>query len=210
MLNSRDAALGDDEEQSVSSESPSALSEINALSDAEVRSRAKRIMGPHKDLASFSEARFEQHLAAAESYMKQGIYYRACDSYTLASIYRANDPQVFAGKGHALFAAGEYVSSSLFISRALEASPEYARSKVDLAGLMGPDRIESRIADVKEWLEKSKSGELEFLLAYIYHRMGRVREAKGFIDAATAKMPGSSAAATLKKAIEEATSSNTK
>ncbi|MHC4630095.1 MAG: hypothetical protein ACYS9C_02355, partial [Planctomycetota bacterium] len=127
-----------------------ALDGLDELSKADqpkagmIQSRAKRIMGQHKSFESFSETKFNQHIWAAEDYLKQGMYYRAADSFALASIYKVDageagsDPaQVFglalslAGRGHALFAAGEYMRSALFISRAIEVDPEYARSEID-------------------------------------------------------------------------------
>ncbi len=43
--------------------------------------------------------------------------------------------------------------------------------------LGGQDKLDSRIADVKEWLGRSGSGKLEFLLGYVYYRMGRLEQA---------------------------------
>jgi hypothetical protein len=180
--------------------------------------RAKRIMGSHKSVESFSEAKFDQHIWAAEGYLRQGRYYRAADSFALASIYKVDagkagsDPaQVFglslslAGRGHALFAAGEYISSALFLSRAIEIDPEYARSEIDfVAKLGGMGNLQSRIADVKEWLEKSDAGQLYFLLGYVYYRMGRLQEAKEAIDIAYEKMPESPAADIVKRTIDDA------
>jgi tetratricopeptide (TPR) repeat protein len=167
--------------------------------------RAKAIMGPHKTFASFSEDKFNQYLRAAEEYLKQGKYYRAADAYTLASIYKPDDPLAYAGKSHALFASGEYMSSALFLSRALEIFPEYAQFKIDIEAMVGDrDKLESRVADVEEWLEKSDAGELWFLLGYVHYQMGRLEEAKKAINAAYEKMPESSAVITLKKAIETA------
>jgi tetratricopeptide (TPR) repeat protein len=180
--------------------------------------RAKRIMGSHKSVESFSEAKFNQHIWDAESYLRQGRYYRAADSFALASIYKVDagkagsDPaQAFglalslAGRSHALFAAGEYMSSALFLSRAIEVDPEYARTEIDLVTILGgKDKLQSRMADIKEWLKKSGSGQLHFLLGYVYYRIGKLHEAKEAIDAAYEKMPQSPAADTVKKAIDDA------
>jgi len=181
--------------------------------------RAQSILGEHKTFASYSNDKFNQHMRAAEKYLKQGKYYRAADTYTLASIYKPNDPLAYAGKSHALFAAGGYMSSALFLSRALEIFPEYARFKIDLAAMVGDrDKVESRIADIKQWLEKSGAAELQFLLAYVYYQMGRVGEAQKAIDAAYEKLPPTAsqseakrwgrAVAVLKKAIDGAAAGN--
>jgi tetratricopeptide (TPR) repeat protein len=171
--------------------------------------RAKSIMGEHKTFASYSEDNFNQHMRAAEQYLKEGKYYRAADTYTLASMYKRNDPLAYAGKSHALFAAGGYMSSALFLSRTLEIFPEYARFKVDLVGMVGDrDKVESRIADIKLWIEKSDSAELQFLLGYVYYQIGRAGEAKKAINAAYKKLPDRPAVIALKKAIDSAVGEN--
>jgi tetratricopeptide (TPR) repeat protein len=199
-------------------EKSSPLDELNKLSQADLSARARRIRRPHISPESYSEAKFNQHMQAAEGHLKAGRYYAAADSFALASIYKlepgeaGSDPVqagdlalCFAGRGHALFAAGEYISSALFLSRALKIAPEYARTKIDLAGMLGGEnKLESRIADIKEWLGRSDSAQLEFLLGYVCYRMGRLGQAKQAIDSAYTKMPQSSAVVAVKKAIDDA------
>jgi tetratricopeptide (TPR) repeat protein len=199
-------------------EKSSPLDELNKLSQADLSARAKSIRGSHTNPETYSEAKFNQHMQAAEDYLKVGRFYAAADSFALASIYKldpgeaGSDPvQVgglalcLAGRGHALLAAGEYISSALFLSRALDIAPEYARTKIDLAGMLGgQNKLESRIAEIKEWLGRSGSGKLEFLLGYVYYRMGRLGPAKQAIDSAYTKMPQSPAVVAVKKAIDDA------
>lgn len=183
----------------------SALEEVKQLSADKLSAEAKRIMGPYKDIESFSEAKFNQHILAAQTYLKEGKFYRAADSYALASIYKKDNPATYAGRGHALFAAGEYTSSALFISRAIELSAAYAKENVDLVTIFGDrDIIESRIADVEEWCKRSDVAELRFLLGYVYYRIGRLDRAKQAIDTACEKSPQWPAAQIVKKAVDEA------
>jgi tetratricopeptide (TPR) repeat protein len=169
----------------------------------------KGILGPYETFASFSQDKFNQNMRAAELYLKQGRYYRAADAYTLASLYKPNDPLAYAGKSHALFASGEYMSSALFLSRALQIFPEYARFKIDLVSMVGNrDKLESRVVDVEEWLKRSGAPELQFLLAYVYYQMNRLQPAKEAIDAAYKQMPQSPAVLALKKAIEDSPATN--
>jgi tetratricopeptide (TPR) repeat protein len=175
------------------------------LSGVALSVRAKSIRGEHKTFASYAKDKFNEHMRAAEQYLKEGKYYRAADTYTLASIYKSNDPLAYAGKSHALFAAGGYMTSALFLSRALEIFPEYARFKIDLVAMVGDrDKVESRIANIEEWLQISDSGELQFLLGYVYYQLGRIVEAKKAIDAAYEKLSDAPAVITLKKAIDSA------
>jgi tetratricopeptide (TPR) repeat protein len=184
-------------------------SPLAGLTDAEVSAKAKEIMGPHKTFATFSDDKFNQHLRAGETYLKQGRYYRAVDSFTLASIYKPDDPLAYAGRSHALFAAGEYMSSALFLSRALEIFPEYAQFKIDLVAMVGDkDKLESRVVNVEKWLKISGAPELQFLLGYVYYQMGRLQRAKEAIDGAYEKLPDSPAVIALKKAIDSAVAGN--
>jgi tetratricopeptide (TPR) repeat protein len=202
----------------ISQAKSSPLDELNKLSQADLSARARRIRGPHTSPEFYSEAKFNQHLQTAQGHLKAGRYYAAADSFALASIYKldpgeaGSDPVqagglalCLAGRGHALFAAGEYISSALFLSRALKIAPEYARTKIDLAGMLGgQNKLESRIAEIKEWLGRSDSAQLEFLLGYVCYRTGRLGQAKQSIDAAYTKMPQSPAVEAVKRAIDDA------
>ena len=158
----------------------------------------------YKSFAAHSDDKFNQHIRAAEGFMKQGRFYRAADAYTLASIYKPNDPLGYAGKSVALFASGEYLSSSLFLARAVEIFPEYPKVKVDIVGMVGDkDTVENKILEARDWMDKSDSGELEFLLAYVYYQMDRLEFARQSIEAAVKKMPDSPAVAAMKNAIDE-------
>lgn len=158
----------------------------------------------YKSFAAFREDKFNKHIRAAEDYMKQGRFYRAADAYTLATAYKPSDPLGYAGKSIALFATGEYMSSALFLARALEVFPEYAKFRIDLVSMIGDkDTVENSILDAREWCTRSDSGELEFLLSYIYYQMDRMEFAKMMIEEAANKMPDSTVVAAMKKAIEE-------
>lgn len=181
----------------------SPLDELNKLSQAEISAEASRIMGTHNSLESLSQSKFNQHMRDAEEYMKAGRYYRAASCFSLASVYQADNPLAIAGRGHALFAAGEYVSSALFLSRAIENSPEYLRMRVDLAAMFGDERkLADRIADIEQWLARSGSSELQFLLGYVYFRTGQLLKAKQAINAAYKKTPESPAVKVMKITID--------
>jgi len=187
-------------EEGASKEEPA----VDKISPVDLSAKAKGILGEHNSLASFAKDKFNQHIKAAENYMKQGQYYRAADAYTLASYYKPEDPLAYAGKSYALFGAGEYMSSSLFLSRALEIFPEYALFKINLETMIGDrDRLESRIVEAEQRLEKGNSPELQFLLAYVYYQLGRTEAAKKAIDEAYLMMPQWPAAKTLKKVLDE-------
>ncbi|MHC4075300.1 MAG: tetratricopeptide repeat protein [Planctomycetota bacterium] len=180
--------------------------EEQAKKIAEISARAaevKKILGKHKTFASLADDKFNRYMRAGEEYLKEGRYYRAADAYSLASVYKPSDPLAYAGKGHALFAAGEYISAALFLSKTIEIFPEYVQFKVDIVAMIGDkDKVESRISDIKEWYDRSDAAELQFLLAYIYYQMDRLDAAKEAIEKAYEKMADVGAVAALKQAID--------
>jgi hypothetical protein len=183
----------------------SEVEKIDKLSPGELSSRARQIMGPHKTIEAFTEARYRQAMVEAQNYMNQGKYYQAASAFERAAIFDSKKPLAVAGRSLALFGAGEYISSALYLSRAIEMSDEYARTRVDLASMLGDkDKLESRIADAQEWLERSVAPELEFLLAYTYYQMGRLAPARDAIESAQKAMPKSVAVRKLKAIIDAA------
>ena len=181
----------------------SPLDELNKLSQADISAEANRIMGSHNSLESLSESKFNQHMRDAEEHLNAGRYYRAAGCFSLATVYQADNPLALAGRGHALFAAGEYVSSALFLSRALAISPEYLQMRVDLVAMLGDgNKLAGRIADIEQWLARSGSSQLQFLLGYVYYRTGQMLRAKQAIDAAYEKTPESPAVQAMKITID--------
>lgn len=171
---------------------------------AGISAEAKRILGG-KSIAAFSEDKYNEYMKAAEMYQKQGKYYRAASAYTLASIYKPDEALAHAGRSLALFAAGEYMSSALYLSRAIELSPEYAKTKVDLLAILGTDdkeQLTSRIDEIEQWYKRSDESDLQFLLGYVYYQAGELDKAKEAIDAVHTRMPNLPAVNTLKKVID--------
>ena len=82
------------------------------------------------------------------------------------------------------------MSSALFLARVLAVQPDYAQVKVDLAAMLGgPEKLTERIADVEQWLARSGSAQLQFLLSYVYFRTDRLVQAQQAISAAYERMP---------------------
>jgi len=189
-----------------SQEKVSPLEELNKLSQADLSAEARRIMGTHHSVESFSQARYDQHMLAAEANLKNGLFYNSADFFAMASIYKPDDPQAIAGRGHALFAAGDYASSALFISRALTVSPEYIQTRIDLAAMLGgQENLVGRITDVQRLMQGNGSSELQLLLGYVYYRAGALNQAKQAIDALYQKTPQSPAVRAIKAAIDRPT-----
>jgi len=165
---------------------------------------AEAVVGIHKSFATEAKDKFNYYMRAAEKFLKQSKYYRAADAYTLAGIYKPEDPLAYAGRSHALFASGEYMSSAYFLARAIDIFPQYVNFKIDL-NVMIPDkdRLNGRIGDIKQWIDKTNSAQLSFLLAYIYYQLDRLDLAVERIQFAQEQMPDSDVVKVLKQAIEK-------
>jgi len=149
-----------------------------------------------------SRERFDRYLKAAELYLQQGRYYRAAESFSLASLYNPNDRRVHLGRSYALFAAGEYVSSAIFLAKAIEFDPSQTLAKLDLVNATGgPDLFLRRITDLEQCAKTNGTPDMQLLLAYIYYEMDRPEEAKTAIDAAEKGLPRLPAVELLKAAI---------
>jgi tetratricopeptide (TPR) repeat protein len=176
---------------------------LDQMSPEQIHTEAKRIMGPHRDYETYSQTKYNQLCRAAEGHLGIGRFYQAADAYTLAAIYNPDDPLCYAGRGHALFAAGEYVNSALHLIRAIEIDPEYVNTQIDLAELVGgPEDLNKRITDLNKWLQKSNAPGLGFLLGYVYYREGRFNEARNVMEVVMQEMPLSRATIALKMAID--------
>jgi tetratricopeptide (TPR) repeat protein len=183
---------------------PAEPAEKKPASELEVLARTRRVLSERQTFAVYSQDKFNQYMHAAEQYMQQGKFYLAADAYSYASIYKPLDPLAYAGKSHALFAAGEYLSSALYLNRAIEMFNGYVDFKIDITTMIGDmDTIERRIADIKAWIELSSAPELEFLLAYVYMQLDRMDKASEAINAAYGRMPDAPAVGLLKAAIEK-------
>jgi len=166
---------------------------------------AAAIRGPHKTFEEWAKAKFAKYMKAAEEFLKKGKYYKAADAYTLASVYQRENPMAYLGKSLALFAAGEYMSSSFYLERALTISPEYAKREVDLVQLLvDRDMIENRIIEIATWQQKTKSPELAFLMAYIFYQNKNMPAAKVAIKLASEKMGTNPALLALQQAVAQA------
>ncbi|MHC4216329.1 MAG: tetratricopeptide repeat protein [Planctomycetota bacterium] len=164
--------------------------------------KAAKIRGSHKTFKEWAAAKFAEYIKAAEEFLKEGKYYKAADAYTLASIYEPENALAYGGKALALFAAGEYMSSSYFLERAITLSPEYAKNKIDLvAMLVDRDMIENNIIEMATWQQQSKSHELAFLMTFIFYQNNQIPAAKVAATFAFEKMKFNPAFKSLTQAI---------
>ncbi|MHC4882807.1 MAG: hypothetical protein ACYTCV_09450 [Planctomycetota bacterium] len=163
----------------------------------------KKILGEHKTFAALAEEKFATYMNTAENFIKEGQFYKAADTYALANIWKPEDTRGYLGQSFSLFGAGEYMSSAYYLSRAMELDSREALKKYDLAAFIGDrDVFENRVLDLSTWQQRSGSGELALLLAYISYQDGKAVRAKEAINIAKAAMPDSKAVKVLKNIID--------
>lgn len=165
---------------------------------------ARAAVAEYGSYDAYVDAKFEKYMKAAEDYMHQGKYYIAASTYDLAGAFKSDNVIFRIGEAHALFAAGEYMSSAFSLAMAIEDWPEFVNIKVDFEQIFGKDNkddFDDRLIDLEKWLGISNAGELNFLAAYVYYHKGNIVKAKKYIAQAAEKMPDSKAVEILKNAI---------
>ncbi|MHC5199655.1 MAG: tetratricopeptide repeat protein [Planctomycetota bacterium] len=200
------------DEQALQEQEPDTLPEILSprskyLPELDLKSldaeEGRKILGKHKTFASLAEEKFDRFMDAGERFVKNGQFYKAADTYALAIIWKPKDARGYLGQSFSLFAAGEYMSSAYYLSRAFELDPTVATKKYNAAEFVGKrDLFENRVLELSTWQERSKSGELAFLLAYISYQDNKTARAAGQIQKAKEAMPDSSAVKHLKNIID--------
>lgn len=146
-----------------------------------------------KTFAGEGDTAVNAELRRAESFMTMGRYYDAADYYRRASLFDPMNPLPLVGRGHALLAAGDYLSSAVLLVQGLERFPELSRLGVDLSAMMGGGEIiDIRRADILRQLEQSEDARLRFLLGYLeYHGGMKTSGLENLKRAAATADPGS-------------------
>ena len=165
--------------------------------------QAAGIRGKYKTFASYANDKFNTYMRQAQDYIRQGEYYKASNAFSLASIFRDDDPLPFAGKSLALLGAGEYMNSSLYLQKAILIYNKFPQIDIDLAEMIGDkDILQSRIVEIKEWQKRSESAQLALLLSYIYLQTDHLDWAQQEIEKAESSDSSISAIKSIKEAIE--------
>jgi len=161
-------------------------------------------LGEYKALMKSQPERLERYLKVGEAYLREGQYARAAESFSLASLYGPNDRRVHIGRCHALFAAGEFAGSAIYLAKAIELDPNQTLTRLDLVSATGgPDLFLQRVTDLEVRVETKGTPDLQLLLAYIYYAMGQPKEAAAAIEAAEKGQPRLPAVELFKAAVSK-------
>ena len=173
----------------------------SALSE-EARSEARALLSRYGSYEQLAAARVNRYLSAGEGFLNEGKFYKAADSFELAIAWAPNDARPFAGRAFALFAAGEYMSSAFNLRQAIRLNEKVASEPVDLARLIDDrDVFENRLIEMRTWQQRSGSGDLAFLMAFVLHHDGKPDRAAQAIQTAAEQLPDDRAVQILRDVI---------
>lgn len=174
-----------------------------AQSSAPVKSGASSTPPFNVEVQKVLEEKANEQFALAYKLLKEQKFYPAADAFTNASLYQPRNPVPYVAKAIALFAAGDYMFASQTLSLTLQLSPDYAKTNLDIASLIGSkDKLDERIADLQKFAAQNNSGRLYFLLAYIQFKTSQLPQAKASIDQALKLIPDEPSFLSLKSALD--------
>jgi hypothetical protein len=154
---------------------PASRAEIRRTARAEMESLGKASLWardvleqPVTTFVGRQAGRFNDLMAEGEAALHRGEYMTASSYFTQASAYDVSDPLPYLARGHAMIAAGNYVSAVAMLTRGIDRFPQIAAFKLDLPSLVGQrDIFDIRRADLETRLESGDDAGLRFLLGYL-------------------------------------------
>jgi hypothetical protein len=167
------------------------LGEITQMEAGQFLEKMLRV--PIRSLVGRGTAEVNNELIKAEGLMQVGQFYDAANRYEQARLLDPANPLPLLGKGHALLAAGDYLSAALALQRAIETFPDLARFPIDLKALLGGgETVDIRRADIMNRLREGEDARLRFLLGYLEYHSGNSQSGFENLEKAAAASPPSS------------------
>jgi hypothetical protein len=145
-----------------------------------------------KSLAADVQAKgLRDLLTSAEDLMRQEKYAAALDKYNAASEVAPNNPLITVGRAHAELAASYYRRAETDLRDALAAAPHLVQAQFDLKTLVGPDRLQIVVKDLKELAAADpQQARPLLLLAYIAYNTGNADQAATYLEQAEKRAQG--------------------
>jgi tetratricopeptide (TPR) repeat protein len=164
------------------------------------------LQGRYKTFADLSEAKASEYMKEAQEFLQDGKFYKAADSFALAAVWKPEEANAWIGQVGSLFAAGEYMSSAYYLGQVLTLKPQLIEQKIPQTILMQKrDTFENGLVEAQTWQERSQSGELAFLMAYMLMQDGKIQRAQDAISRAQTLIPDSEAIKNLSLIINSQT-----
>ncbi len=146
--------------------------------------------GPIRSFVGTQATAFNQQLDQAEDLLKQGQFYRAAETYTVAQTIDPDNPLPLLGRSVALLAAGDYMSSANSLFTAIRLFESRVALQVDWSALVPAENLlAQRRADLEKRLQVFDDFRLRFLLGYLQFSTGQVNAGLFNMERAAANAP---------------------
>jgi tetratricopeptide (TPR) repeat protein len=130
-------------------------------------------------------------LKNAEDLMKEGKFGPALDQYQAAAQLAPNNGMVLLGQANSELAIGFYRKAEQHIRLALRGDPVLMMAQVDLKGMLGEDKLNAVVKDLKEIaFKQEQDAGVALLLAYIAYNTGNEKGASVYLDLAQKRSAG--------------------
>ncbi len=130
-------------------------------------------------------------LVTAETLMKEGKFSSAISEYEAAGQVAPNNRLVLLGQANAELGAGYYARAEEHLRHALSTDPALALAQFDLKGMIGQQRLETVVKEIKATAAKQEDDAgLVLLLAYIAYNTQNEELAGVYLDLAEKRSEG--------------------
>jgi hypothetical protein len=148
-----------------------------------------------------SQASVKTALVEAEALVRKGKFLEALARYELAEAAAPGDATIVMGRANAELASGRFVAAEGSIRRAIAIEPAIVLARVDLRELLGEERLQATVRELKAIAVDEKGGpNAPMLLAYIAYHSGNGARAGELMDEAIRRAGGDDDALSLLRA----------
>ncbi len=133
-----------------------------------VRWADKLLDDPITSFVGMYRGRLNDFMLRAEEALHGGKFYDAARLFDLAHTIETSNPLPLLGRGHALIAAGDYMSGEIALERGISRFPQIVAFRLDLPSLVGADdTYDLRRLDLEKRLALRDHYRLRFVLGYL-------------------------------------------
>lgn len=151
---------------------------------------------PITSFAGANADQFTRYMVDGEEALRSGQFFDAARHFEMAGLIDRRNPLPLLARGHALAAAGNYISAVHSISRGISQFPQIAAFKLDLPAMVGQsDVFDRRRAELERRLTQREDRDLRFLLGYLELYSGLTDAAQKNLTLAAKGAPAGSAIA---------------
>ena len=134
-------------------------------------------------LAGRSNDQFNLRMSAAAKDLKLGDYEQATIDYSVAITLDSENPLARLGQGICSFAKGDYLSSAIYVRRAINLFPPIIRARLDLPAMLDPMVLKLRMATLDNRLASGATipdPGLVFTAAFVHYQLGQFDQASNY------------------------------